>query len=427
MSTEGRSTGSRDGPPVRSSISWVRSTLGSTTAPEVAAAVGRTAVGTALVGTPVVGTPVGSVVGSPVGWPAGRPATRAGGRAGLGDAARGQVAGAQRGQHERGQDDVRQVEGGQRARAEAGAHGGQRRRDLVEIRTCAGRAGQLRLVVDAHQRGDRVHPLVLGALGKLAVEVRQRRHRLRGERAQVDDGGVVALRGVRREQQVGGLGGLRGEVVEGVRDLGRVVLGVEARDLVEAGRGAREQRGALALLADADAGLGRLDAALERVEQVARAAPTGPPPRASPWRRRGPGRRRRCGRAAPAGCGPGRGRACAAGAGPRRPGRERASSRPRPPGSPAAPRRTRGAPVAAAPHAARRRARAGRRTGRPTPPPYAWASSTLRRLRRTPRRDVVSRRAGSSQRSCQVIGSGAPAGHPPQRAPGARWLRRTGR
>ena len=69
MSTEGRSTGSRDGPPVRSSISWVRSTLGSTTAPEVAAAVGRTTVGTALVGTPEVGTPVGSVVGSPVGWP----------------------------------------------------------------------------------------------------------------------------------------------------------------------------------------------------------------------------------------------------------------------------------------------------------------------------------------------------------------------
>ena len=88
--------------------------------------------------------------------------------------------------------------------------------------------------------------------------------------AQLGDRLVVPLLGVRREQEVGGLDRLRGEVVEGVGDLCLVLAGVEARDLVEPGRGAGQQGGALALVADADAGVGRLDAALERVEHVAR-------------------------------------------------------------------------------------------------------------------------------------------------------------
>ena len=73
------------------------------------------------------------------------------------------------------------------------------------------------------------------------------------------------------EEQLGGLGGLGAEVVEGGGDVGGVAVAVAAQlaDLVEAAGGVVEQRGALALVAGVDLDLGVLDPALERVEGVA--------------------------------------------------------------------------------------------------------------------------------------------------------------
>ena len=146
---------------------------------------------------------------------------------------------------------VGQVDGRQRARAESGA----RSRGIVGAISsrsvpahvgqvsCAASSMRIRVVTACTHSSCAVS-------GSLPSSSGQRRHRRGRERAQVGrPTRVVALLGVRRQQQVGRLGGLLGEVAEGVGDLGRVVLGASerARDLVEARGGTRQQRRALAL------------------------------------------------------------------------------------------------------------------------------------------------------------------------------------
>ena len=125
--------------------------------------------------------------------------------------------------------------------------------------------------VDLEEHLGRVEQGALGGGRDQGLEVGQRLDAARGEVAQVVDRGLGAGGLVVGDQQLGGLGGLVGEGAAASRRPPRRRASpsrVSCVDLVEAAGGVGEDRAALGLVADAEAGLGVLDGALERVEDV---------------------------------------------------------------------------------------------------------------------------------------------------------------